>query len=194
MEYPEYVSTRKLKSITQEATQLKMDIFGLAEVRWLESRNLQCDSHTLIYSGHKKEHKHGVGLLLSKAVSQSVMGYHAMSDRVLVVKIHDQPFDLSIIQVYAPTSASTEEEIEDFYSDLEDAYGKCSNQDIVIFMDDMNAEVGSEQDPLKEFCLYHCMLYMCNCLFGMFTILDYSSALEYSIIRRYTNIVYYYYY
>ena len=32
------------------------------------------------------------------------------------------------------------------------------------------------------------------CLLGMFTILDYSSSLEYSIIRRYTNIVYYYYY
>ena len=44
------------------------------------------------------------------------------------------------------------------------------------------------------FCLYHCMLYMLYCLFGMFTILDYSSALEYSIIRRYTNIVYYYSY
>ena len=68
----------KLENITQEATQLKMDILGLADVRWLESGNLQCDSHTLIYSGHKKEHKHGLGLLLNKAVSQSVMGYHAM--------------------------------------------------------------------------------------------------------------------
>ena len=65
------------------------------------------------------------------------------------MKIHGQPFDLSIFQVYAPTSANTEEEIEDFYSDLEDAYGKCGSQDIVIVMGDMNAKVGSEQDPLK---------------------------------------------
>ena len=65
-----------------------MDILGLAEIRWLESGNLQCDSPTLIYSGHKKELNHGVGLLLSKAVSQLVMGYHAMSDRILLVKIH----------------------------------------------------------------------------------------------------------
>ena len=36
------------------------------------------------------------------------MGYHA----ILRVKVHGQPFDLSIIQEYAPTSASTEEEIE----------------------------------------------------------------------------------
>ena len=73
-----------------------------------------------------------------------------MSHRILLVKIHGQPFDLSIIQVYAPTRASTEEDIEDFYSDLEDEYGKCDNQDIGIVMGDMNTNVGSEQDPLKE--------------------------------------------
>ena len=102
----------KLENITQDATRLKVDILGLAEVRWFESGNLQCDPHTLIYSGHKKKHKHGVGLLHSKAVSQSVMGYHAMSDIILLVKIHGQPFDLAIIQVYASTTtASTEEEI-----------------------------------------------------------------------------------
>ena len=124
-----------------------MDILGLAEVRWLKSVNLQCDSQ---YSGHKKEHKHGVGPLLSKAVSQPVMGYHAMSDRILLVKNHGQPFDLSIIQVYVPTSASTEEEIEDLYSDLEDVNGKCGNLDTLIVMGDINAKVGSEHDSLKE--------------------------------------------
>ena len=77
----------------------------------------------LIYSGCKKEHKHGVWLLFSKAVSQSVMGYHAMSDIILLMKIHGQPYDITIIQLYAPTSASTEEEIEDVYSNVEGAYG-----------------------------------------------------------------------
>ena len=109
-------------------------------------RDLQCDSKTLIYAGHKKEHKHGVGLLLSKAVSPSVVGYHAMSDRVLLMKIYGQPFDLSRIQVYAHTSASTEEEIEDFYKDLEDVYCQCGSQDIEIVKGDMNAKVGGEQD------------------------------------------------
>ena len=52
------------------------------------------------------------------------------------------------IYLLAPTSASSEEEIEDFYSDLEDAYKKCGNQDIVIVMCDLNATVGGE--PLQE--------------------------------------------
>ena len=66
------------------------------------------------------------------------------------MKIHGKPFNLSIIQVYAPTSASSEEEIEDFNSDLEDAYNKCGNEDIVIIMDVLNAKVGGKQDPLQE--------------------------------------------
>ena len=66
-----------------------MDILGLEEVTWLESGNFQCDYQTLIYSGNKKEHKHRVGLLLSKVVYQSVMGYHA--DIILLVKIYGQP-------------------------------------------------------------------------------------------------------
>ena len=40
----------KLENITQKATRLKLDILGLPEVRWLESGNLHCDSHTLTYA------------------------------------------------------------------------------------------------------------------------------------------------
>ena len=109
-----------------------------------------CNDHTLIYSGHKKDHKHGIGLLHSKVVYKSVLGYCAPSDRILLVRIHGKPFNVSVIQVYAPTSASSEEEIEVFYSDLEDAHKKCGNQDIVIVMGDLNAKVGGEQDPLQE--------------------------------------------
>ena len=101
-------------------------------------------------SGHKKDHKHGIGLLISKVVSKSVLGHCALSDRILLVKIHGKPFNLSIIQLYAPTSASSEEEIQDFYSHLEEAHKKCGNQDIVIAMGDLNAKVGGEQDPLQE--------------------------------------------
>ena len=118
-----------------------IDIMGLAEVRWLQSGKIVCNDHTLIYLGHKKDHKHGVGLLLSKVVSKAVLVYCALSDWILLVRIHGKPFNLSIIQIYAPTSVSSEEEIEDFYSDLEDAYKKCGNQEIVIVMGDLNAKV-----------------------------------------------------
>ena len=132
--------TWKLENIVLETKRMGIDIMGLTEVRWLQSGKIVCNDHTLIYSG----------LLLSKVVSKSVLGYCALSDRILLVRIHGKPFNFSIIQVYAPMSANLEKEIEDFYSDLEDAYKKCGNQDIVIVMGDLNAKVSGEQDPLQE--------------------------------------------
>ena len=140
----------KLENIVLETKRMGIDIMGLAEVIWLQSGKIVCNKHTLIYSGHKKYHKHGVGLLLSKVVSKSVLGYCTLSDGILLVRIHGKPFNLSILPVYAPTSASSEEEIEDFFSDLEDEHKKCGNQDIVIGIGDLNAKVDGEQDPLQE--------------------------------------------
>ena len=77
-----------------------------------------------IHSGHQTEHKHRVGVLLSKQVAKSMMGFHALSDRILVVKIASKPFNLVIVQVYAPTNTSPEDEIEKFYILHEDRYGR----------------------------------------------------------------------
>ena len=55
--------------------------------------------------------------------------------------------NISIIQVYAPTSS--EEAIEAFYNDLDDAYKQCGSQEMVVVMRDLNEKVGTEQDPQK---------------------------------------------
>ncbi len=140
----------KFDCILGEASRLKIDILGLAEVRWTHSGKCTTDDHVMIYSGHKTDHKHGVGVILTKQVAKSMMGFYALSDRVLIVKIASKPFNLMIIQVYAPTSASSEEEIEKFYNDLDSAYKQRGSQDMIVVMGDMNAKVGQEQDPLRE--------------------------------------------
>ena len=140
---------RKLQNVKEESIRLKMDILGLAAVRWLGSGKLVSEDHTLIYSGHKKEHKHGVGLLLSNVVGRSLIGFHGISDRIIIVKQFSKPFTLSIIQVYASTSASGEQEIETYYNELDDAYKQCGSQEMVVVIGDLYAKLGTEQDPQK---------------------------------------------
>ena len=137
----------KLQNVKAEAIRQKVDILGLAEVRWLGSGKLVSEDHTLIYPGHKKVHKHGVGLLLCNVVARSVIGFHGISDIIIIVKLFRKPFNLSIIQVYAP--ASSHEEIEAFYNDLDDAYKQCGSQEMVVVMGDLNTKVWTEQDPQK---------------------------------------------
>ena len=57
-----------------------------------------------------------------------------ISDRIIIVKLFRKPFNLSIIQVYALTIASSEEEIGAFYNDLDDAYKQCGSQEMVVVM------------------------------------------------------------
>ena len=74
--------------------------------------------------------------------------FPALSDRVFILKIASKPFNIVIIQVYAPTSTSSDEDIEQLYNDLDSAHKKAGNQDMTILMGDLNAKVGNEQDPL----------------------------------------------
>ena len=128
---------------------MNMDILGLAEVIWLKSWKLLIDEHKLIYSGDMKEHKHGVGMLLNKQMSKSYMADYTISSRILLVKLPCKPFNLTLIQVYAPTSTSTAENIDAFYDDIEVAYKHCKSQDMIITMGDLNGKVEKEQDPLN---------------------------------------------
>ena len=125
----------KLECITREASRLKLDVLGVSEVRWKNSGKCTTDEHVMIYSGHTTEYKHGVGVLLSKQVAKSMMEeFHALSDRILIVKIASKPFNLVIVQVYAPTNTSPEDEIEKFYDDLDAAYKMCGSQVMKISM------------------------------------------------------------
>ena len=127
---------------------MKIDILGLAEVRWTTSGKLTTDDHVMVYSGHQKEHKNGVGVLLTKLVVKSMVEFHALSDRVLILKVASKPFSIVIIQVYASISSSADEDIEQFYNDLDSVHKQAGSQDMTIVMGDLNAKVGNEQDPL----------------------------------------------
>ncbi len=80
--------------------------------------------------------------MLDRERAQSVMGFWAISERVILVKFKGHPFNVSIIQVYAPTSENTDDEIETFYEDLDQAKRQCRSQEILLIMGDLNAKVG----------------------------------------------------
>ena len=117
---------------------------GMCEVRWTGAGFITSDEYTVIYSGGHK-HERGVGILLDEQRSKCLIGYWTISDRIMLVKLKGKPFDISIIQVYAPTANKSEEEHEQFYNDLEMAKSQCKSQDMVIVIGDFNAKVGDER-------------------------------------------------
>jgi len=97
---------------------------------------------TMKYSGKSDVHEAGVGISLQKEIAKSLMGFHAVSERVIMIKLKGKPFNYAIIQVSAPTSSSTEEEIDRIYSEVEEAkLQQCGSQEVVTVIGDSNAKV-----------------------------------------------------
>ena len=135
----------KLENVEQEMDRLKVNILGLCETRWEGAGRIQTEDHTFVYSGGDK-HERGVGILLDKFHSKCLLGYWAISDRVMLAKLKGHPFDLSIIQAYAPTSESTDEELDTFYESLDKARQQCKSQEVILTMGDFNAKVGEGKE------------------------------------------------
>lgn len=90
-----------------------MDILGLAEVRWKEGGEFtsnitdeETEEIRVIYAGGK-ERQRGVALLLKKELSRNITNIERYEDRVIMVTIEAEPVNLTIIQVYMPTTRST---------------------------------------------------------------------------------------
>ena len=66
-----------------------------------------------------------------------------------MISVHFQgnPFNITIIQVYAPTSNTEEAEVEQFYEDLQDLLELTTKKDVLFFIEDWNAKVGSQELP-----------------------------------------------
>ena len=64
--------------------------------------------------------RNGVAIMVNKRVQNEVFGYSLKKDRRLSVHFQGKPFNITIIQIYAPTSNTEEAEIERFYEDLQD--------------------------------------------------------------------------
>ena len=124
---------------------IRINILGLSEVRWKGAGETTTGKSKFYYSGGE-EHERGVGIILDEEASKSLKGYWAVSDRVLLLKVAGKPLDLNIIQVYASTSASSEEDAENFYEEIEKAKTQCKNQDPLIIIGDFNAKVGQRGD------------------------------------------------
>ncbi|XP_037787450.1 craniofacial development protein 2-like [Penaeus monodon] len=135
----------KLDNVKLEMTRLKVNVLGICETRWTGSGEFNNDSFKVLYTGGVK-HERGVALILDRENAKSLLGWWALSDRVMMIKLKGKQIDLSIIQVYAPTTASSAEEIDEFYNTLEKAKTQCKSTDVTVIMGDLNAKVGNEAE------------------------------------------------
>ena len=83
----------------------------------------------------------------SAAVHGAAKSWTWLSDRMISVHFQGKPFNITVIQVYAPTSNAEEAEVERFYEDLQDLLELTTKKDVLFIIGDWNAKVGSQETP-----------------------------------------------
>ena len=78
------------------------------------------DDHYIYYCGQESLRKNGVAFIVNKRVQNMILGCNLKNDRMISVCFQGKPFNITVIQVYAPTTKAKEAEIEWFYEDLQD--------------------------------------------------------------------------
>ena len=76
-----------------------------------------------------------------------VLGFNHKNNRINLVRFQGKPFNITVIQVYAPTTNATEADVERFYDDLQDLLELTPKKDVLSIIGDWNAKVGSQEIP-----------------------------------------------
>ena len=105
------------------------------------------DDHYIYYCGQESLRRNGVAIMVNKRVQNAVLGGNLKNNRMISVRLQSKPFNITVIQVYAPTSNAEEAEVEWFYEDLQNLLELTPQKDVLLIIGDWNAKVGSQETP-----------------------------------------------
>ena len=105
------------------------------------------DDHYIYYCGQESLRRNGVAIMVNERVRNPVDGCNLKNDRMISVHFQGKPFNITVIQVYAPTSNTEEAEVERFFEELLVVLLELTPQkDFPFIIGDWNAKVGSQEN------------------------------------------------
>ena len=110
----------KLDGVTEEMARVNIDILGITILKWTGTGKFNSDDHYIYYCGQESLRRNGVALIVNKKVQNAILGYSLKNDRMVSAHFQSNSFNITVIQVYAPTTNAEEVEVEWFYEDSQD--------------------------------------------------------------------------
>ena len=137
----------KLEVVKQEMARVNTDILGISELKWTRMGEYNSDDHYIYYCGQESLRRNGVAIIVNKGVRNAVLGCNLKNDRMISVHFQGKPFNITVMQVYAPNTSAKKAEVEQFYDDIQDLLELTHKKDVLIILGDWNAKVGSQEIP-----------------------------------------------
>ena len=102
------------------------------------------DDHYIYYCGQESLRRKGVAFIVNKRVQNAVFGCNLKNYTIISVRFQGKPFNITVMQVYAPASNAEEAEVERCYEDLQHLLELTPKKDVLFIIGDWNAKVGSQ--------------------------------------------------
>ena len=104
--------------VKQEIVRVNVDILGISKLKWTGVGEFNSDDHYIYYCRQESLRRIGIATMVNERVRNEIFGCNLKNDRMISVRFQGKPFNITVIQVYAPTSNTEEAEVEWFYEDL----------------------------------------------------------------------------
>ena len=105
----------KMDMVKQEMARLNIDVLGISDLKWTGKDKFISDDHYIYYCGQESLRRSGVALIVNKSPKCSIW----LNDRMISVHFQGKPCNITVIQVYAPTTDAKDTEVDRFYDDLQ---------------------------------------------------------------------------
>ena len=128
-------------------SRVNVNILGISELKWTGMGEFNSDDHYIYYCGQESPRRNGVAIIINKRVRNAVLGCNLKNDRMISVHFQGKPFNITVIQVYDPTSNAEEAEVEQLYEDRQDLLEITPPKDVLFTTGDWNEKVGSQEVP-----------------------------------------------
>ncbi|XP_044759008.1 craniofacial development protein 2-like [Coccinella septempunctata] len=137
------LSEERLIELECELEQINWDVVGLSEVRRRGEQLCRLKSgHTFYHAGNEDSSIGGTGFLIHKRHNSGIVSIKTISPRVIYVILRlNKRYNMKFIQVYAPTTKQTDEEMDLFYDDVSKAW-EDQRTHFTFLCGDFNAKVG----------------------------------------------------
>ena len=91
---------------------MNISILEISELKWTRISKFNSDDHYICYCGQKSLRRNAIALIVNRRVENAVLECHLKNDRMILVCFHGKPFNITVIQLYAPTTNAKVAEVE----------------------------------------------------------------------------------
>ena len=89
------------------------------------------EGHKVFFNGKEDKHEHGVWFLVHKDIMKTVMGCRPVSSTLITIRLRAVPFNIAVVQAYAPTLDYDDNKTEEFYDQLQNVIDQTPKKDIL---------------------------------------------------------------